>query len=73
MTQVDLISWHKTPSERNFRQIIKVNSVEVCGVLGNIEMFPMFKDFIEASAMSLPGLIHKCPYKGVSEIVSIFF
>jgi hypothetical protein len=45
---------------------VKVNNVEVCGVLDQIEKFPMFKDFVDFLEISFPGLVQKCPYKGVS-------
>jgi hypothetical protein len=60
-------AWFRTTNERNFRQIVKVQQVEVCSAMKNIEKFPVFKDFVDFLDMVFPGLVQKCPYKGVSK------
>jgi hypothetical protein len=57
---------YKVPAGIYFRQIIKLEKIDACGVIANCETFPGFKDLLHYANMTLPGLIKQCPYKGVS-------
>lgn len=48
----------------NFRQIIVLNNLDICGIFKNIYVFPqLVNELIATNASMFPGMIHKCPYK----------
>lgn len=50
----------------NFRQIIDVKKIDVCTILDKVGQVPMFTDFVKHYNKVYPGLVHRCPYEGVS-------
>lgn len=58
---------YKSSTGSNFRQIVKIDKVDVCGVIANVNTFPGLKDMLYWANATMPGLIKKCPYKDVSK------
>lgn len=64
---MNITELYKKPADRNFRQVMKVDRIEICGLLKNALKIPMFKEILDYAKAIFPGLVKNCPYKGVSE------
>jgi hypothetical protein len=60
------VSYHYKYYLGNFREIINLKKVDVCALMDNVKRFPLFVDAVKAYEAIYPGLLHKCPYTGVS-------
>lgn len=70
--QLDVTIMLKSKTEKNFRQIIKLEKIDFCNVMKNVNMFLAFKSITYAANLIFPGLVHNCPYQGVSKKTNIF-
>ena len=64
-SKVNVTFWHKPLTGNFFRQFIKLENVDFCGVLSNMNIFPAMKKLLFVANVTFPGLIHLCPYEGV--------
>lgn len=60
---MDVLLVYKSPTSINFRQIAKVDNIEVCAIMSNIDNFPMFYCPFTYISKSFPGIAQKCPIK----------
>jgi hypothetical protein len=42
--------------------MLNLKNVDACGVLANIDRFPMFRNEVQGLNALFPGMVHKCPY-----------
>jgi hypothetical protein len=64
--KVNVTSWHREKTARNYRQIAKVENIDYCSMIKSINMIPWFNFFIMFAEESLPGLVQECPVRGVN-------
>lgn len=61
---------HKLAIGKNYRQIIKVNKLEFCDAIKNLNKFAWFKSILDVADKTVPGLIPKnCPVTGVRKFL----
>jgi hypothetical protein len=70
IAQVNVTQSHKNLADQNYREIINLKKVEVCGLLGNVEKFPMLSGPVKWWNSSFKESMHKCPYKVIQRQLS---
>ena len=54
-------NWMKSLSG-NYRQLLNLQDIDACNVLGHVKDFPMFQGQLEWMNTTFPGVVHPCPY-----------
>jgi hypothetical protein len=59
--QYSVVNW-KISIAGGQRMMLNLKNVDACGVLANIDRFPMFTNEVQGLNLTFPGMVHKCPY-----------
>lgn len=65
MNKVDAELLYKRSATDVYNRVIKIDKVNVCKIISDIESYPPFRHQMVIVNISLHGNVHKCPYKTV--------